>query len=126
MGESKHRICQFPDGNGGFIPHIMDDKGEWHHCDNDGNIIEEPNPEEEASTSSKKKESKPRKKSKKEQSESSALRKTSIYLPESLSRELRHYCVDADMSMAAVIIDAITAFLSKKKRAIAANKEIPE
>lgn len=37
----KRTVCQFPDGKGGFIPHVMDDDGEWHLSDEDGNIIDE-------------------------------------------------------------------------------------
>lgn len=42
----KRRVCQFPDGNGGFIPHIMDEEGQWHRCDAEGNPIDDTQPAE--------------------------------------------------------------------------------
>lgn len=38
----KNQVCQFPDGNGGFIAKVMDEQGNWVACDDEGNIIEQP------------------------------------------------------------------------------------
>ena len=42
-------------------------------------------------------------------------RKTSLYMSDSLSKRLRHYCIENNTSMCAVINMAVSEFLSTKE-----------
>ena len=103
------KVFKFPDGNGRFILKIMDDEGKWHVCDADGNYTEEEKEPEVKSA--------PSQKPKVQTSGTKSLgKKTSIYLPEDLFKQLRHYGIDNEMSMTEIINEAVSAFLSKKKK----------
>lgn len=103
------KVFKFPDGKGGFILKIRGDDDQWHVCDAEGNYIEE---EKEPDVKSA-----PSQKPKVRTSGTKSLgKKTSIYLPEDLFKQLRHYGIDNEMSMTEIINEAVSAFLSKKKK----------
>ena len=96
-----HDVFKFPDGKGGYILKIMGPDQKWHVCDEAGNYIEEkqePAPE-------------PRP----ERTSARTVKKTSLYMSDALSKRLRHYCVEHNSRMCAVINMAVSEFLSTKE-----------
>ena len=104
-----HDVFKFPDGKGGYILKIMGPDQKWHVCDEAGNYTEEkqdPAPEPRPERTSEKAVKK---------TSGSRNRKTSLYMSDSLSKRLRHYCVENNTSMCAVINMAVSEFLSAKE-----------
>lgn len=104
-----HDVFKFPDGKGGYILKIMGSDQKWHVCDEAGNCIEEkqepapkPRPERASKRAVKK-------------TSGSRNRKNSLYMSEALSKRLRHYCVEHNSRMCAVINMAVSEFLSAKE-----------
>ena len=111
------RVFRFPDGKGGNVLKIRDDDGNWHLCDADGNYIEEEKKLDVKSVPSQKAIAS-------QHSQAKPLgKKTSLYFPEDLFKQLRHYGIDNGMSMTEIINEAVSAFLSKKKKEMLKSAE---
>ncbi len=102
-------VFKFPNGKGGFILKIMGEDGNWHLCDEAGKFIEEKN----EPVVKQHIERLPKKTGKKALKQHD--RKTSLYMSDELLKKLRHYCIENNTSMCAVINEMVSKFLSSKK-----------